>query len=178
MASVLQPGEISMLRASAHRPVTTLQVHHACLVVVSVALGDLPWVSIKMQVCSMVPKIKGPNSKEHKHLLTTTSSCLCYLQILSEIVSKCGGLDSMTRARMDSEITKLQDAVSHQREAMYDVQQAQHAKGPQPSPTCVTGPAAHPCSLQVGSSEKILKNPIPLSYTRHTARFLVLWLCV
>ncbi|KAG2439483.1 hypothetical protein HXX76_004837 [Chlamydomonas incerta] len=31
-------------------------------------------------------------------------------------------------------------------------------------------------SQALGACEKILRNPIPLSYTRHTSRFLVLWL--
>ncbi|GIL77593.1 hypothetical protein Vretimale_6815 [Volvox reticuliferus] len=31
-------------------------------------------------------------------------------------------------------------------------------------------------SQALGACEKILRNPIPLSYTRHTSRFLILWL--
>ncbi|KAG2501956.1 hypothetical protein HYH03_000454 [Edaphochlamys debaryana] len=31
-------------------------------------------------------------------------------------------------------------------------------------------------SQAMGACEKILRNPIPLSYTRHTSRFLILWL--
>ncbi len=61
---------------------------------------------------------------------------------------------------------------------------------PQPTPRHPTPRRSHrvpylrtprrpsPCHPQLGGCERLLRTPIPVSYTRHTARFLTIWLAL